>query len=97
MMGEGKLRCKGRNYDGLVSTTPNTRTFQCLNQFCGYTFAEDMDEVSLRACKVTVSCPMCGGTDLKIISYTPNPPNGRKPIPRRKTRRNSKEHGRKAA
>ena len=81
-MSEGRIHCKGRNYDGLVSTIPNTRTWECLNQFCGYTFAEEMDEVALRSFNVTVPCPMCGGTKLKIISYTPNPPKGRKKIPR---------------
>ena len=82
--GIGRCKDDGINHDGHVSPFPNTRTLMCLNQFCEFTFAEEMDEVVLRRCEVNVQCPKCGCERVKIVSYTPNPPKGRKKLPKRR-------------
>lgn len=82
--GIGKCKDDGINHDGRVCPFPNTRTLMCLNQFCGFTFAEVMDEVALRRCEMQVRCPKCGYERLKIVSYTPNPPKGRKKLPKQR-------------
>lgn len=60
---------KGINQDNKVCPFPNTRTLQCLNPFCGFTWGEDMDEVSLRRIDGLSECPMCHGTEYEIVGY----------------------------
>lgn len=60
---------RGVNEDGEICPFPNTRTLKCLNPFCGFTWAEDMDEVSLRVMDGLSECPKCHGDEYKIINY----------------------------
>lgn len=59
----------GANEDGMISPFPNTRTLKCKNPFCGFTWAEDMDEVWFRAGCISPECPKCGSEDYEIVNY----------------------------
>ena len=60
---------RGANEDNTISRFPNTRTLKCKNPFCGFTWAEDMDEVNLRVECITPECPKCGSSDYEIVNY----------------------------
>lgn len=60
---------RGVNEDGKICRVPNTRTLKCLNKFCGFTWAENMDEVLLRRVENVSRCPKCFGNEFEIVNY----------------------------
>ena len=59
---------RGVNQDDIVCPFPNTRTLKCLNPFCGFTWAEDMDEVGYMSIDYH-ECPKCHGNEYKVVNY----------------------------
>lgn len=60
---------RGANEDGKICPFPNARTLKCLNPFCGFTWGEDMDEVTSRVLEGLSECPRCHGTEYEIVNY----------------------------
>lgn len=63
------MNVTGANEDNRICPFPNTRTLKCKNPFCGFTWAEEMDEVTLRVLGNLSECPMCHGKEYVVWNY----------------------------
>lgn len=66
---------KGANEDNIICTVEGTISYKCLNPFCGYTFAESIEDNYYRHPTIqdVQICPMCHGDEVEMVHFEPPP------------------------